>query len=342
MNHLNQQGLSLTEMMVAIALGTMLTAILLNLFLQQKHHYRFQTALTRLQENSRFAKYLLDQDIRQAGYQGCLNIHETQPQQLIKNPDALTQFNAATIVQGYSSQSNTQWAPSLPVMLQDQVQPNSDVLLIRKASNPVSQPLGLGPDQKTLQIQPTSHLQSGDIAIIADCEVADFFIAQLTTGQSPNQSHQLTINPIANHTDQFSKYYQTDANIMRYQQFFYYLKNSGQVNSTGQPIVSLYRQDQTGSTLELLAGVERLHISYGLDTNQDQSANTYLTAAEIQAQDSWADVVSIRLEWVMYTIDEISKTPQPFMVQGENINLSNDKRIRLAMTHIIHIRSQYL
>jgi type IV pilus assembly protein PilW len=67
-----QTGLSLIEIMIALLIGAFLIGGVLQIFIDSKQTYRMQQNLSRLQENGRFAMDFLAQDIRMAGYWGCL------------------------------------------------------------------------------------------------------------------------------------------------------------------------------------------------------------------------------------------------------------------------------
>ncbi len=67
-----QAGLSLIEIMIALLIGAFLIGGVLQIFIGSKQTYRMQQALSRLQENGRFAMDFLAKDIRMAGYRECL------------------------------------------------------------------------------------------------------------------------------------------------------------------------------------------------------------------------------------------------------------------------------
>ena len=67
-----QTGLSLIEIMIALLIGAFLIGGVLQIFIGSKQTYRMQEALSRLQENGRFAMDFLAKDIRMAGYRECL------------------------------------------------------------------------------------------------------------------------------------------------------------------------------------------------------------------------------------------------------------------------------
>ena len=68
---LHQRGFSLVEIMVALVLSLFLVAGVIHLFLGTSQTSRFHEALSRIQENGRFATEILSRDIRMTGFTGC-------------------------------------------------------------------------------------------------------------------------------------------------------------------------------------------------------------------------------------------------------------------------------
>lgn len=66
-------GLSLIEIMVALAIGSLLLLALVQVFAASRTAYQLSTGLARTQENGRFAIDILQRDIRMAGHMGCVN-----------------------------------------------------------------------------------------------------------------------------------------------------------------------------------------------------------------------------------------------------------------------------
>lgn len=64
----NQSGLSLVELLIAMALGLILTLGALQMMLSSQSLYRTTDSLSRIQESGRFALDFLAKDIRMAGY----------------------------------------------------------------------------------------------------------------------------------------------------------------------------------------------------------------------------------------------------------------------------------
>ncbi len=69
-----QQGLSLVEIMISLTLGIILLGGTLQLLITSKNSYRLQNGIGSMQENGRYAIYLLRENILLAGYPGFANI----------------------------------------------------------------------------------------------------------------------------------------------------------------------------------------------------------------------------------------------------------------------------
>jgi type IV pilus assembly protein PilW len=66
-----QRGVSLLELMIAVAIGSFLLIGLIQIFGASRVAYQTNTGLARVQEGSRFATDFLQRDLRMAGHMGC-------------------------------------------------------------------------------------------------------------------------------------------------------------------------------------------------------------------------------------------------------------------------------
>ena len=66
-----QGGFTIVEMMVAITIGLILTAGIIQIFINSKQTYRVEEALSRVQESGRLGLGFIANDIRMAGFWGC-------------------------------------------------------------------------------------------------------------------------------------------------------------------------------------------------------------------------------------------------------------------------------
>lgn len=110
MNKYHQCGLSLLELLIASALGTLVIAGLISIYLSIKSNSNRQQVLMEMQDAGRFAVMLLNQRIRTAGFVGCA--------------DAAHPVDQDQAIMGYSSNL-------LPSFLQNQVVPGTDAVVIR-------------------------------------------------------------------------------------------------------------------------------------------------------------------------------------------------------------------
>lgn len=63
-----QSGISIVEIMIAMLIGVFLTGGLIQMFITSKNTNKLQDAVSRVQENGRFAMEFITQDVRQADY----------------------------------------------------------------------------------------------------------------------------------------------------------------------------------------------------------------------------------------------------------------------------------
>lgn len=71
--HGPQAGVTLIELMVAIAISSLLILALVEVFAASRTAYQLSAGMARTQENGRFAIDILQRDLRMAGHAGCVN-----------------------------------------------------------------------------------------------------------------------------------------------------------------------------------------------------------------------------------------------------------------------------
>lgn len=322
----NNLGMSLIELMIAIVIGTILLAGTTTLFMTNKHIYKDQNSMSRLQENARFAMEMLIKDIRMAGYSGCMDRIGDVSNHVngSSNDDSLLNFGNA--VEGSESGGNwkpsgsTEATPGNPVdgsSADDaktvEMDSNSDAITIKYL-----EPLGISINDEMpnvsaeLKTNSVGDLQIGEVIGLSDCDSAD--IMQLTNVQVTSGTGHLqhnaggSLSP-GNGSQSLSKVYSTDAEVLRLESIRYFVGTS---DTTGELALFRYSMDRDdfdndGDTTEFVAqemieGVENMQILYGEDTaNDDAIADVYEDADSVG---DWDKVVSVRLALLMSTIEE--------------------------------------
>jgi len=88
---------------------------------------------------------------------------------------------------------------------------------------------------------------------------------------------------------------------------------------------------------EVAAGIDRLNVSWGIDTEGDQTVNRYASADNVP---NWEQVVSARLQMLSATTkDGVAQTPQTVEFAGSAVT-ATDRRLRTVLTEVVTLRSR--
>jgi len=315
----HSRGFTLVELMVATAVGLVILGGVLTVMANSKKNYSIQDSVARLQENARFAMHFINYDLRMAGYFGCSDdITEVHNQlNLSANGDSNDYFALFTDnrLEGLNAEAdptNEKWYPSLSTNIPDNRVAGTDAFAVRFLD-----PTGIDVVQEmptqsaNLKVNQNTLLHEGDIVMVTDCESADVF--QITNLQISADVKQDVVhnsgddafpgNNKDNSPHKLSKRYGTDAQIMRFNSFVYYIGTS---STSGRP--ALYRQrlqtvsaaaGTTPTNEELVDGVENMQILFGEDTlRNDRVPDVYRTADEVA---DWNNVVAARVVLLAYS-----------------------------------------
>jgi len=351
-----QRGLSLVEIMVALAVGVVLLTGVIQIYASTKATYRMQDNLARLQENGRFALSFLTRDVRMAGYHGCTNFG---PITNTLNNAASLQYDFTIGLTGFNDVG-----ASPPAMLSGAgVVPaaGTDVIVIRRNSD---EPLRVVKNNSSAQLfvetlsqvpggcadgtDKVSGLCASDILMVSDCMKSRVFQAGnlQVTGTPPdlNITHPSSGTPgnalpswggaSAPADEQFSD----DAEIVRIGTYAYFISNKV-VNGATMPVLNRF---DGGQVFELVEGVEDMQISYGEDTDGDRTADAYRDA---DAVFDWSAVVSARIHLLLRTnANNLSSAPLDYIFNGATVAgaslATSDRYLRREFTATVTIRNR--
>lgn len=334
MKRLINQGFSIIEFMVALTLGTLLIASAGAVYLSNKSTYVMQEGLARLQENGRYANFLLSRELRMAGYQGCANQKQIVVTNLVRNVSSMLAYDKP--VQGYDGLTAS-FSPALAANLTGKPLAGSDVIEIRMASNfGVQLRDDMNQTNNPILVYDRLGIASGDPVMITNCSVGDIFIAGANTNAtaithtvSDNTSNDLTMS------------YPANSQVMRFLYYAFYVKNTGRVNSVGQPILALVRLDVNGNEDEIAEGVEQMRVSYGVDTDGDNTVDTYQTATQVNNANNWNNVISIQINLLFATTENVNDKSQPYTFNGVTTTPA-DRKLRRQWDTFITLRNRGL
>jgi type IV pilus assembly protein PilW len=316
-------GYSLVELMVSLVLGLVIMAAVLSVYVGMGQSVRTEDALSRVQENARFALEKLSVDVRQAGFMGCV-----KDVNVLLNPagvgysaalydlsravsgweyagtEPAGTFSSASLVPTGVSVSNWNDAAGadLDAQFRDLVVPGSDVLVIRRADQKLNvTATGVTPvNANTINLTSASGVAQDTIVLVSDCRGSDLF-----QNRSNEAAHNLTrgatgspgnLNPA---TNEFSHAYDSDIEIYTFWVAAYYVGRG----ASGEPALfrRRYLTGGVGVAEELVDGVETMQVLYGEDTDTDRIADVYRTADTVA---DWGRIVSVRIGLLLRGRDE--------------------------------------
>jgi type IV pilus assembly protein PilW len=230
-------GMTLIELMVAMAIGLFLTWGAIQVYLQSKNNYRMAEIVARLQENVRFALETMEPDIRLAGYWGQHN----EPS-LVDVPATITvscdgadvSAELLDVAVAIDASDDSYELPCAPF---SDARAGSDVLIVRHASG-----------------QPMLR-QAGQIQVQSSLAASRLFEDGLLPNgfdDSTSTTHDLVLH--AYYVDNASSF---DAGAPS-------LRRLTLVNGA-------VMEDQ-----EIVTGAENLQVQFGLDTNDDGTVERYV------------------------------------------------------------------
>ncbi|MEE4305164.1 MAG: PilW family protein [Wenzhouxiangella sp.] len=371
-------GFSLIELMIAMVLGLLVLAAVIQLFLGSKATYTSNEALARVQENGRFSLELLKREFRDSSSRGfCaarLAVQNHLDTDCSSHPD--TFFAAEQAVMGWdftgtergddytlpadlsadgiavnqwSAQLSDGSAESLPSWLQNRVVPGSDVIVIRRPevvpgiAADVSAWAGAGADE--LYVTAPHGLEVGEIALVTNCSTGVDLFQNTGTGEQLNRSGGSCNSTGPGNSTSFGQWataYDQSMQLFRIRVLAYYI---GMNATTQEP--GLYRYDVTSGTAEeLVSGVENMQILFGYSNTADdggdgQTVNHWLPASEVP---NWEFVIGARLALLVRSPENMGDgtTQQTFDLASTSVTHQEDGRLRQLFFSSISLRNRQL
>lgn len=347
-------GMTLVELMVGMAVGLFVATVSIATFVSTRSLNVVNASTTRMSENGRLAMEILQADLRNAGFAGCrpfgVRVNEPTISVLNGGIDAgfITEGNSGLrghrgTGSGFSPALTTALAAVVPAPLN-----NSDILSVRVPADQAA--LGviasMPSNTSAPQLKPATagnRIQAGDVVLIANCKASTIFqvteadpVATGTLSHATGGAHA----PGNSSTD-LGHAYRSDATVYRLQTRHYFVAPSTLRPGTN----ALWRLTVPATTggdnpLEVATGIDRLNISYGVDTAfdpaGDRSINRYQSAQDVS---DWDRVLAARVEMMVATPqDGMAQAPQTIRFAGNNLT-ATDRRVRTVLTEVIALRN---
>jgi len=282
------RGFSLLELLLTMALSVVVITLLVQVYLTTQNFNRTANDLAHFQEDLRMVSYSLTRNIQMAGYSGCIGIKDLQ----LKNHTSFD-FNAQNVIRGFDSQN-------VPSYLQGKVLTGTDVVIVQRAGDDatiLTAAVIAGATSITAKNNPAT--QDNKVLLISDCVHGDLFTAKNEIGDRVY---------LADGKIEYA--YQNKAlitEVSRFSELAYFVGPNGDYDAKGNPIYSLYFSlNESVDKQELITGISRMNIQYGVDENGGGKVTAYYTAKQMQ-DSQWEKVIAVLItlkyenkDWKIY------------------------------------------
>ncbi len=369
-----QDGMTLIELMIALAISAILIIGVITVFVNSKRTYLVNAQVAALQEDMRFAIHFITQDTRGAGYAGCNPVRVNNLLNPAGSGYSNTLFDFSTAVDGWEATGTGPGAninlasisagwknmngAGLPASLSGKVRNGSDVLVVHTAQvvEGVFPSGTTPPSAATIALNKSSGIKQGTIVILSDCgasgspSAADVFQTTSNTSNALARGVAGGFSPgnLTPASTPLSHPYDTKSQILTTDTRVYYIGTG----AGGRP--ALFRADYTTGTTapkieELVDGVDTLQVLYGEDLTNDlyRTPTRYVTAANITNP---ANITSVQIGLLLSTPQQLPRKndTHTYDLLGATtatrvqVTPNADRRVRKAITITIQLRNRSL
>lgn len=238
-----QKGLSLVELMIALALGLIVLGAMVTVFASSSASRQEIERASRQIENGRYAMQLLSDDLRLAGFYGELAVNTLSVPGALPDP---------------CSTDPTVWAQAIPVAVQ---------AYDTGTSAPTCMPADLKTGTDIVVVRRTAMCEAGVSGCAAAASQQALFQAAKCGTQVAAVNTSYLINRNGTTFDRQLKDCATAAGLRRYYVNIYYISTN---NGQGTSIPTLKRLELNDTSdgfnqVALVEGIEQMNIEYGVD-----------------------------------------------------------------------------
>lgn len=361
-------GFTLVEIMVSLVISSILMLGVIEVFSNSKRNSKVNEAVSRVQENARFAMEAIITDFRKAGYVGCNpdninNLIDTTAAGYdeLFNLDAGTggweydasstkpvtttlgspyvipaTFSVTSAVSNWSGTSGS----DLPASLANKVAPGSDVIVIKwaEALSGITGKSNNNSANKSVGTTGDHGIPQGGIMLLSNCAGGDVFVNTSNASDNTARGTAAGWDP-GNKAGSWSQSWKENTQIMGVQSRAYYI---GEGTGGGPALWRANFNDGVNAgavTFEELAeGIENMQVLYGVDADSNGVIDSYNTAELV----SHSQVVAIQLGMIASSDSESLSTAKArkLNVVGTIVQTPNDRRLRYVFSSTTKLRNK--
>ncbi len=281
------RGFSLVELMIAMALGLGLSAVLATVFVKARQQAHIEAELARIQESGRYALYLLSRELRMAGFWGGLTelssraLPASAPGCGLASQWALTPRYPLDVINDFDRSTLSALGLELSCLNSSQIRPQTDVIAIkRSATEPTLRdgrysPGSGGADSSQWFLRVADHGLTVDWRYI---ESGRLPAADVRPGSTVD-------------------YWELYANL------FFIRRYSERGNRIPTLCTEVLSAASLGPVECLIEGVEDMQVEFGIDSDGDRVPNYYRAGPDSAEM---RQAVSARLYLLMRSIEQVA------------------------------------
>ncbi len=340
---MRQRGFTVVELMVAMAIGLVVSAVVVTMFAASSRSYRVTDAMGDLQEAGRIAMTTLQRDAHLVGFRGCNsnNVRNSAPITNVQVTPTAYLNDFTTSVQGYEA-SGGAWAPALPAAVSAPGAPvaagpvvATDVLVLRVvAGTPVALSADMANVSDNIPVMSVANFAAGTRAIVSDCVRATVF--QVTAVDAGGNTLQHAAGAGSNTSASAQRAFGTDAAVMRYETHAYFVGPSIR-DATNER--SLWVRVDGNAPVETVENVQDMQVLYGEDTDADFVPNLFRTADAVV---NWGNVLAIQVNLLLRGSGlRDNQAITNYVYNGATVT-PTDRRLRRTYSATIQLRNRTL
>jgi type IV pilus assembly protein PilW len=289
-----ERGLTLTELMVSVAISLAVLAALSNVYLGSRGAYRTNEALARVQETGRFALDWISRDLRSTGFAGCLS---RGAQIAVYSNPRPAGLGSLTALRGYERAAGFAYPAGIERVGGDD---RSDAVRIVAVDSTARAYVDGDSDvaAATIAIRDNrAGFEPDDVLVVSDCERSAVFTVSGVQGKPIRLAHAADRNGgLDTPTHRISPPFKArdGAFVARFDSVAYFV---GRPKDRRDAPPALYRASFE-RTERVVENVEDLDFLYGVDSDDDGAVDSYLRADQVDAA-QWDGVLSVRIALVV-------------------------------------------
>ncbi|WIO73645.1 PilW family protein [Porticoccaceae bacterium LTM1] len=308
----NCKGFSLVELMVALVLGLLLSAGIINIYIDSRRNFNFEEEAARLQENGRYAINLLKSNLTQAGFFGGMTNKLASAQSVTKDCVAgvnwvLDGTEPIDLINDYSSSTATVRGKTLNCLTTGTLQADSDIVTVKRTAGDMT-------------------IKSGAAHAGASGDATQWYLHVEKSNSSWHYGTGFSTSSLSNYWEYYAKvFYVRDYSL-----------------TAGDDVPTLCAEQLEGdemTTSALVEGIENMQIEFGIDTDNDGVSNRFETApdaSEIQ------DAIMARIYLLVRSVNEapVGYTDDKSYTLGSKvIAAKNDRYLRKVFSTSVQLRN---